>query len=266
MSFKRIIALLLSVVLILSSLTSCSKTAEEIIDGAETALGKKPYTVEVEVDYRCNDLDASGIFEQIERTDTVIYVDGSYVKAAKDMSISYDDGDYRFVDIYTVIDGVAYYEMDYDVAGIPHRSKSKAVITDEQTYALFSGIAMIGDVSVSDFDDVTAVSHGRDSVITCQVASESAIIAMERIMASQLELDSESKNSVKATKIEMTVETDGGRYDSITVKCDYRVTLDGKAYDVSMSVELEFNYDDYFEINRPSDLGEYNDVGIENIL
>ena len=266
MASKRIIALFISVVLILSSLTSCGKTEEELIGLAENELAKRPYTVEVDLEYRCNNTEISGVFEQLEDTYTVIYVDGKELRAVKDLSISIDKDDYRFVDSYTVIDGTVYCENVYYADGIPHAKKNMALISNDQTRILFGDIAVIGDVSASDFSDVTQVKNGKKSVITYNGASESAIIALENAMVSQLELEAGSGSLVKAKSLEMTVEIKGKRYESITLMCDYLVTLSGKTYEVSMTAELEFDYDETFDITRPADFGEYNNVNIDTIL
>ena len=263
MKHTRIISVFLALVLILSTLTACSRTPEELVANADKALSKKPYTVEIEVDYYSANSTVSGIFEQLERLDSNVYVDGKDIKAVSDLSINDGDTENRFLNVYTVKDGVVYLYTEYHTGEYKQEFKNKAVTDEANTKLLMNDIFIIGDISIADFSTVTLEKRDGENVIVCTGVSESRLISLEKALAKQMESTSEG---IKADKVEMTIEIDGGKYDTITVKCDYTVTIQGVKYPVSMSVELEFDYDERFEITSPADAHEYSYVNIDQML
>ena len=64
----------------------------------------------------------------------------------------------------------------------------------------------------------------------------------------------------------MTAEIEDGKYESVTVDCEYAITMNNKTYVIGMTVELEFDYDESFEITAPTDVYEYKDVNFEDII
>ena len=263
MKYSRIISVILAVVLILSTLTSCARTPEELVAKADKALDKKPYTVEIEVDYYSSNNTVSGIFEQLERLDSIVYVDGKNIKAVSDLSINDGDTENRFLNVYTLIDGIVYLYTDYHTGAYKQEFKNKAEIDEDNTHLLMNNIFIVGDISIADFSTVTLEKRDGETVIVCRGVSESRLIALEKAMANQMESTTEG---IKAGNVEMLIEIDGGKYDTITVKCDYTVTIQGVKYPVSMSVELEFDYDERFEITSPTDANEYSYVNIDQML
>ena len=263
MKYSRIISIILSLVLILSLLTSCSGTPEALVANADKKLEKKPYTVEIEIDYYSSSNVVAGIFEQLERLDSTVYVDGKDIKAVSDLSINDGDVENRFLNVYTVKDGTVYLYTEYHTGEYKQEFKNKAEIDEENTQLLMNDIFIVGDISVADFSTVALEKRDNGKIIVCTGVSESRLIALEKALAKQMESTSEG---IKANKVEMTVEIDGGKYDTITVKCDYIVTIQGGKYPVSMSVELEFDYDEKFDITSPADALEYNYVSIDKIF
>ena len=263
MKYSRIISVILAVVLILSTLTSCARTPEELVAKADKALDKKPYTVEIEVDYYSSNNTVSGIFEQLERLDSIVYVDGKDIKAVSDLSINDGDTENRFLNVYTLIDGIVYLYTEYHTGAYKQEFKNKAEIDEDNTHLLMNNIFIVGDISTADFSTVTLEKRDGENVIVCRGVSESRLIALEKAMANQMESTTEG---IKAGNVEMFIEIDGGKYDTITVKCDYTVTIQGVKYPVSMSVELEFDYDERFVITSPADANEYSYVNIDQML
>ena len=155
MKYSRIISVILALVLVLSTLTSCSRTTEELIAKADKTLEKKPYTVEIEIDYYSSSNVASGIFEQLERLDSTVYVDGKDIKAVSDLSINDGTAENRFLNVYTVKDGTVYLYTEYHTGEYKQQFKNKAEIDEENTQLLMNDIFIVGDISVADFSTVT---------------------------------------------------------------------------------------------------------------
>ena len=102
-----------------------------------------------------------------------------------------------------------------------------------------------------------------ERVVLCTGISEEMQISLEKAIISQLE---NTAQSVKATDIEMKIKFDGKRYDSITVDCDYEIVFDGNRYQLGMTVEFDFDYDEYFDIVIPADVSEYESRDIDQII
>lgn len=263
MKTERAISLILLLVLLLSLFTSCSNDPRKLAERAEVRNGEIPYVVEIDLDYSCNDSAVKGVFEELERNEITIYVDGDDAIAKSEIMIDYDDVSSRFTETYTVFGGVVYDEMSYSISGSPKKIRNKALINTDQTKALLGEVAIIGDISLDDFSDVKTERVDGEKLIVCRDVSVDRRIALERAVLSQLE---SSADMVKATEVVMTVEIDGGFYDTVAVECTFEIDLYGTVYTVGMRVELEFDYDEYFVIHAPADADEYNSVEIEKII
>lgn len=264
MRLNRIVSILLAAVLLVSSLTSCSRTPEELIARAEDTLTKKAYVVEVDIDYHVTDSTVAGIFEQLERSETTLYFKDGLFKSVNEQTI--DDGEdvYHFFYEYVLADGVLYCVTTYSVDGYDNDTqKGKSQIDDGEAASFIGAQMIIGDVSEDDFKGATLVKKGSDVYLSCQNVSDEMYIALEKALVSQMEGVSKS---VKATSAKMSVELDGKRYDTITVECTFDVVISDKTYSVGMTVELEFEYDERFEIEAPKDPSTYNLVELEELI
>ena len=263
MRLNKIISLALALVLILSSLTSCAKTPEELVKAADGALAGTRYSVEVELDFDAEHDVAKGIFDQLERQSTVLYYDGDSFKANNDLTIDYGDGEVRFISTYTVIDGMLYVGLNYSYGEVDHTIRSKALIDSEKRETLENQLSLVGGLSLSNFLEARLEKKSGDSFIVCSGVNEDGLVALERMLVAQLE---SSSDVVKALDATMTVEIDGERYDTVTVVCDYEVKLDGMTYTVTMKVELEYDYDGRFDIQLPREAEEYGTVDIDTLV
>jgi hypothetical protein len=263
MRLNRIISFTVALVLILSCLTSCAKTPEQLVENAEAALASRPYAVEVDIDFDVQSDVISGIFDEIERQEIALYFDGDRFKAVNDQRINYGSGEATFLSTYTVVDGVLYVALDYTMLGASDSIRSKALINGEKREELENKLSLVGGLSLSDFSSVVGKKVDGDHVIVCTEISDDGRVLLEKMLVSQLESASEL---VKAKDATMTVEIDGGKYDSVIVRCDYDVTMSGKTYTVGMTVELEYDYDERFDVSVPADPDGYDDVNIDNLV
>ena len=265
MKANKIISIVLSIVLVLSFVTSCSKdkSLDEVVTAADDARANDSYLIKVKVDYSAEDKDINGIFEQLERMDITLFFKNGNVKAVNDMSIDYGEGDTRFVTTYTAVDGVLYLDMSYSFGNVFNAIKNKASLKDGTVDQLISETSFVGGIKVSDFASTSMEKQDGEYVITCTDVSTEQIVALEKTLSAQLEGTAET---VKATDVKMIANVDDGKYDGITVYCTYEMTMGGTVYPVSMAVELDFDYDSYVEITAPANTDEYSTVNVEDIL
>lgn len=261
--FKRIISLSLALAMALS-LASCTKDYAKAKKKADKALGEKAYTVEVDFDFECADEEAKGIFEQLEAAQTKLYFKDGKIKTNNSISIDYGEGKTLFKTSYTIVDGVVYSYMNYAIDDeTPREIKSKAYATADDIDTILGELIFIGKLSGSDFGESTKGKLDGENFIVYASASDSAKVILEEAMASQLE---GASDSVELTEARMTVEIENGKYDTVSVECTYSITLQGKAYTVDAEIELEFNFDESFEISTPADASEYGTTDIDNII
>ena len=64
----------------------------------------------------------------------------------------------------------------------------------------------------------------------------------------------------------MVVEIENGKYDTVTVFAEYSIVVSGKTYSVGMTVELEYEYDEKFDVSVPADASEYLDADIDSLI
>lgn len=263
MKIGKIVSLILAISLLLSSLTSCGRTVEELVEKADKILEEKPYVIEVDIDYRTNDQDVAGIFDQLERSETVMYFKDGNLRARNDLSIDYGEGDTKFISTYTVVDGILYFNINYTTDGVTRDVKSKAAIDADKKAELENKLSLVGGIGASDFSDVILVRDEDEYEIVCLGVSDEKQIELEKLLISQLE---STAGSVKMTDVKMVIELDGRKYDTVTVYVEYNVVINGKNYSVGMTVELEYEYDARFDVTVPADASEYLDADIETLV
>ena len=264
MKMRKVTAILLTAVLLLSAFTSCARKENDPISKAEDILASKAHAIEVDIDYHSVDTAVAGIFEQLERTETTLYFKNGSFKSVTDETINTGEGDYHFHSEDTVVDGVLYRHLTYPVGdGIDAESNSQALVDSSQTQTLIGKHLIIGSIADEDFSRATVDKRDGNTYLVLSDVSEQMYINLEKALVSQLQATSDS---VKATAVKLTVELDGKRYDTVSVECNFNVTIDGKTYFVAMTVELEFEYDAHFDITPPANSYEYTTVKYEDMI
>lgn len=260
----RIISVLLVIVTVLSVLTSCSKSFDERLDKADKLLDGKPYVIEVELDFRCDDAEMSGMFDELEKNYTTVYVKDGKMKIVNKLDINDGEKVNSFYTVYTMIDGVVYYDLKYSVDGIVSKeNKYYSAITDGQRRTLVDSMCLFGGVSLDGF---TAMNEKRDgdehSAVYTGPSSENTIV-IEKMLASLLE---GACSNVSLIDSSLCVELEDKRYDTVVLNCQYTVVISGKTYPVGLTAELEFDYDEIFSVTLPDNTDSYTATDIENII
>ena len=262
---KRFLSLALAVVTILLCVTSCQKTESDLIATADKKLTKKAYVMEVDLDFTCHASEIAEVFEQLESSETTIYVKGDSVRAFNEMNIDHGEGKNTFKTEYTVVNGVVYRNLTYTADGITREAKNKTAASDEKITELVKKLAVIGGVSVSDYAESVVEERDGDRYLVYTAPSGEACTVLDGIMLAQLENAAQSVKVDKDT-VRFVIELDGKLYDNATLECEYDVVISGKSYRVEMEVELEFDYDARFDIKAPSDAGEYVDSDEQTVI
>lgn len=263
MKLRKIISLITATSIIVLSLASCSKTPESLMEKANKKLTRLDHTVEVNVDYTAKEQGMQTLFEELENVNTTLFFSGDSVSIENNTTMNTVAGEATFFNNCVLIDGKVYASSGYKIATGGNLNKLKQEITDEQKQTLVEKAGMIIGIDIEDFADVTLDKRDGEYYLTCTDASEELNIRLEKLMIAQLQ---DAVETVSVKNARMVIEIDGGKLDTVTVKCDYGITLYGAVYSVEAEFELEYDYDDYFKVEAPSDANEYHYTEFDKIL
>ena len=261
MKKTKIVALILLLSMLTIILASCSgKTAEELLASADKRLETKAYSVDVEIEYTTFDYAVEKIFEQLGETEVEVYVNGDKMRIENESVINYGEGEVLFHNRYVVINGVVYADISYTMDGYDNISKAKAPITEEERLTLFEKKSVACGIKADDFTTVALHERDKETVI-CTGLEDGTDVALEYIMINQLEGAADKVDLVDAS---LTIEMDGGRYDTVLLSCTYNVWISGTSYKVVMDVEMDYDYDGV-RIVTPANTELYNEISFKDI-
>lgn len=273
MKNKIIIASVISVAAVLIAvavllLIFIPNSFAERMEKADKKLSKDPYTIDVKISFNCYDDEIVGIFSELEKNKTTVYVDGDRFKSTNELELKLkEDGvekEYRFTSAYTLIGSVLYAELDYTLDGEGSSpNKSYASVTPEQSAELKNEICLIGGVSAESFSVMTDGKTDEGYVAVFSGVSDADRVLLEKMMSSLLE---DSADSVSLKEAELTIEITDKTYDKAKLHAEYDVVISGKTYSVDTTVELEFDYDDVSKIYPPDNANEYQENELDKII
>ena len=262
MKKTRFTALILVIALLAAALTACAKTPEDMRKKADKKLTDKDYEVDVEVDFVCDNVTLDEIFKQLEKTETTVRVSDGKIYAKSDVMINYGDGNTSFTDEYTVIGNMMYLKMAYsEDGGVSKESRIKGEISNDDKDSFKNRIFFIGGIKADDFATVSETVNDDTLVTVYKDETEAARIVLENALLSMLE---NTASSVSARNVVMTVEIEDGAYETVEIKCDYTVVIQGISIAVSAVFELEFDFDERFSIKAPT--GDYADADMSEYV
>ena len=263
MKHRKILSLIIVSALILSALTSCAKTPESLTEKADSVLAKKAHVIEVNIDYTVENATLSEMFSQLESKEVKLLVDGDKLVIEDRMSIDYGSGENQFVNTYVIVGGIVYMDMRYTTPSGSNSTKGKSEISGENALSFKENASIIGGIGFDDFVSAEVENRDGDKVIVCTGIGDELRAMLEKIMISELSYTAEK---VGAKDARLTIELDGKKYDTVTLVCDYEITMSGFTYNVTAEYELEYDYDERVNITAPTNLFEYSDMELETIL
>ena len=263
MKLRKILSVIIILALSVSVLFSCAKTPESLTEKANKALYKKAHVIEVDVDYTVDNDTVGAMFSQLETKEVKILVDGDKLAIESSMSIDLGSGENVFNNTYVIAGGVVYMDMMYTTPSISNSTKGKSPISDEETALLKQKASIIGDIRIDDFESAEFEKLDGDNAIICNGVGDEVKVRLESVMIAEL---SGTADKVRAKDVRLTIELDGRKYDTVTLVCEYEITMSGYTYTVTAEYELEYDYDERVDITVPNNLSEYSDIELDNIL
>ena len=250
---KKILALVLTLTMICSMLVSCANV-ESMIAKADAALQEAPYTINMKMNFECDDKKLSSIFSAMNM-EFPITVDGKDIAMDISMEMMGYSADVKMI----VADMVMY----YDVNVLGQSVKMKATMTDEEykEFAEENNTEMA--VKPEDFGKLTVETKDGKKYITCSEISEEGLEELNDVMKKTLET---VNGKAEVSNVAYTIILNKGKYEAMDMTCSYSVTVGGETFKVTMKMNAEYSYDNVAEITAPQDAGKYQEVKFSDLM
>ena len=248
---KKILVLILSLSVICCALTSCSETAADVIAKADKALLSKPYQVDMDMSFSCDNQELSSIFESME-TDAKMYIDGDSMKLVMEM-------------MGAELEMLCHDKVMYMAVSFGGQSqKAKATMNDEQLEEFMGENSTTSDFSVSDFETVEMKTEKGKTIITCTGISEEALAKEVNSAMEDMGLNGTGAElAIENLKLVTVIED--GKYDSYTITGDYVIKIQGLSFNVGYEIELEFDYENV-ALSKPADASSYQTLTYDELM
>ena len=265
-NIKRILALLLITAIALTCLVSCEKTPEELVKAADEALLKRAYTVDIDMDFSSDNPEMNEAFKSMNDMDIEMAVNGDDMKLDMDLSMSVMGISMAMNSSYVMIDNTLYLKMAVSSGGYSQNIKNKATLTEENIADFKEDAGVAYDVSSLDFENISMELVEDSFIITCDGIKADATEKLTDMISDQLE---GSNAECAIENVKLVIEIEEGKYDTTTLSCDYKITVEGETYSVHMNSEMEYDYaelDEPIVISAPTDASDYEEVTYEELM
>ena len=265
MKFGRLISFFLVLALSFTFLTSCSGKTEKRLAKADEHLSSNPYQIKISVDFDTAEEDIAGIFSELEKTVTTVWIDGDNFRSHNVTTIETSDAAYEFNTTYIAIGETAYREIFNESDGIPLLPiKSYTFLNAPERQSLLYNVCRVGGVTIGGFANLSETKLDKKVLsITCTEASDEVKESLRKMMVSFFE---GSLERAVVNSVILTVNVKNNRYQTATVYCNYDVTIDGKVYSVSATVNMELSFGEEYRVYTPTDATRYSILDPEDFL
>ena len=255
---KKIISIALIAAMLLASLcmvTSCeAASAASAIKKADKALAEAPYTVTMSMDFECDDATLNTVFDAMTM-EFPVTVDGENVH----MSMSTEIMGMKSGVTMTVVDKVLYSNTTVGKQSV----KIKATLNEEEIEAFMKDNNTDLPVTTENFETLTVETVDGKKVITCAGISDEGLTAMNDLLAKSL---SAMGAEAAVGDLSLTVTIADGKYETMALTAEYAVTIAGKTYTTTMTMNARYSYEDIQPITAPADADSYTEVSYSEIV
>ena len=265
---KKLLALVLFIALMCSTLISCDlfqkepevyvETAEDVIEKADAALLEAPYKVMLEMEYESNNREINAIISPLSMEMPMI-IDGNNV--AMDMTVK-SNGSY--VDVKArVVDKVMY----YDVIMPGQIVKIKANMSDDQYKDFLKDTEPGLTVGAEDFGELTLEEKDGEKHISGSELTAKGLKKLNDMMDEAMgDTHDRIKGDISIVDVTYNVVIAGGKYRSMEVVCIYSQSVSGGIYNITVRMVAELSYYDIDPITAPYDADVYTEMDYDDLV
>ncbi|MBQ9151713.1 MAG: hypothetical protein IJX72_05635 [Clostridia bacterium] len=256
---KKIISIVLLIAMVAMSacmFASCEAlTAASAIEQADKALTEVPYTVTMSMDFECDDATLNQVFDAMSM-EIPVTVDGDNMYMSMSMDIM--EGMSASVNM-TVADKVLYYDMSL----FGQNTKMKTTLNEEQYKEFTEENGSEMPIDSANFETLTLETVDGKQVITCTGITNEGLTAMNDLLAESL-TSMGAEAAVGDLSFVLTIAD--GKYESMALTASYSVTVEGQTYNVAMTMNAKYTYENVQPITAPADADKYTEVSYDDIL
>ena len=264
---KRFFALVLTIVLICCTFTSCDAVLAKflppkeddpltLIEKADAALTEAPYIVTVKSDFESNHKNVHDKLAALNG-EVPMTIDGENIS----INMSTKSSGYTLDMSVIVVDKVMYYSLTM----LGQTAKVKVNLNDEQ-YKEYMETHKPGlTVGAEDFGELTVETKDGKKYISCNQLSKSGIKKINDVMEEGLE-SANVKADISFTGLSFTIVLADGKYESIEEIITYDLKIDGGSYTITLTSTAKLSYDDAEAVTVPADAKKYQTVDYDDLV
>ncbi len=255
---KKLLSVVLALVFVLSAfaLTSCElmQSAAKMLESADAALKNAPYTVKVSTDFECDDATINTVFDAMS-LEVPVTVDGENIALELSMEVMGQ----KLGTKMTVVDKVLYSDIDLGIT----QMKMKATLDDTQLKEFVAENSAELPVDYLQFEELKLESKDGKQVITCSGITTEGMTALNDQVTEALK----SMGAEGAVgDISYIVTLADGKYESMALSVSYSLTMEGKTYNLSMTMNAKYEYENVAKVAAPADADSYQSVSYADII
>lgn len=235
---NKIISTSLVLALLLCGLISCTPKEENA------------YKAHVITSFTSDDADLVGVIIQIEKSEVDLLVYGDNVMATSSTKF----GDIQMDKAITVYGDIIYNNTTLVAEGRTVTEKQKASLKAEQRATLLADIGAGASLDTDDFNNVKKSEDKKSVAYTCSGVNNEAKASLLKIFSAKFGSMAESVEVVDA---EYYVEKADGKATSYILNTSFAITMNGKTYNINMTVECEYDYDTKEKVALPEGTSDY---------
>ncbi len=251
---KKIVSVMLALMLVACMLafTAC-ESVESSLEKADKALKEAPYTVKMSMDFECDDQTLNTVFDALSM-EIPVTVDGDNMA----MELSMDVMGQKIGTKMSVVDKVLYSSVDMGITSV----KMKATLNDEQLKEFVSENSAEMPVDYLQFEELKMEKKDGKDVITCSGITTEGLTALNNQLAETMEA---MGAEAAAGDLSYVITLADGKYESMALTCSYSITMSGKTYTVSMTMNAKYEYENVAKVTAPADADTYTEVSYDQI-
>ena len=265
---KKLLALVLLIALMCSTLISCDlfqkepevyvETAEDVIEKADAALLEAPYKVTLNVEYESNNREINAIISPLSMEMPMI-IDGNNV--AIDTSVKSNG---YTIDIKTkIVDKVMY----YDVTMPGQIVKIKANMSDEQYKEFLKDTEPGLTVGAEDFGELTLEDKDGEKHISGSQITAKGLKKLNDMMDEALGNTADRiKGDISIVDVAFNIVIAGGKYRSMEAVYTYSQSVGGGIYSITVRMVAELSYYNIDPITAPYDADVYTEMDYDDLV
>ena len=230
---KKILALLLTVVLLASALVSCdmiNPDAGEQPDPIDTS----SYTANVEIKFATDDDKMKSAVNAMNAS-SVIKVSGEDIS----VSTTTTSGTTTVSEEYILISDMLYYGLSVSIGDFSSSEYKRAPFGESSRLELISAVGGGAHIDNDDFNNVSVTPTANGKTYTCSGIAKDAKNYLEGLM-------NEKFGGIATAKIGdayFDLETEGGAPKGSVLSCDYVITMGDAEYTVTMRIYTNYDYE-----------------------